>query len=185
MRTVPGLWMGWAVRTIPPPPPEREGLSLPKKIPILILLPFTLTTASVGRACQPEISSREQGCFQQGRSREEEPVIFPEEIPDQICCPGEARGKGLCAVHEKSSLPHFMLTFTTCSQGRREVENSVRKRLYNPWKHTGRRPDTALWVIVGPCATAPRVRGRLSGRAGQHVVTTAQIMPTSCLVLAC
>ena len=98
---------------------------------------------------------------------------------------GLKSGVGLCAVHEKSSLPHFMLTFTTCSQGRREVENSVRKRLYNPWKHTGRRPDTALWVIVGPCATAPRVRGRLSGRAGQHVVTTAQIMPTSCLVLAC
>lgn len=46
-------------------------------------------------------------------------MIFPEEIPDQICCPGEARGKGR-AVQERSSLPHFMLAFTMCSQGRRE-----------------------------------------------------------------
>ena len=46
-------------------------------------------------------------------------MIFPEEIPDQICCSGEARGKG-CAMQERSSLPHFMLTFTMCSQGCRE-----------------------------------------------------------------
>lgn len=89
------LAFGWARLSVNHPPPHSgEGGARSSQENTHPPPPSIHTSHCI---CWQSLPTRdflqEQGCFQQGRSREEEPVIFPEEIPDQICCPGEAKGE--------------------------------------------------------------------------------------------
>lgn len=81
---VPGFgWAGQTASLLSPPSPHGEGSILFLRAGCTEQCPLHTCTAPVGKACQREVSSKEQGSFQQRGSREEDPgTIWWRKIPN-------------------------------------------------------------------------------------------------------